>query len=189
VKAKAPAADISDDEAARLEAEFEAEEARAAEAKAKARPPPPPPPQAPRTMPVKPPPPPPPKGETPKAPADPAKAPKFELKSSEKDVDIKLDRMSSSIAGDGLAVTDEMAQMAADAGLCPGCGGTVNSEDSHCPVCTQKLMLPKWVQEKRKAEANAKKKAQDKTGKCPKCGDDVEPDFANCPSCGAKLKP
>jgi len=205
VKAKAPAADISDEEAAMLEAEFEAEEARAA--KAKAKPPPPPPPQAPKPMPLKPPAPrpkaavtpeapprpPPPEVELPKAPpepekpAEPAKEPEFEWKSSEKEVDIKLDKMSTSIAGDGLAVTDEMAQMAADAGLCPGCGGTVRSEDSHCPVCMQKLAMPKWVQEKRKAEADAKKKAQAKPGKCPKCGDDVEPDFANCPSCGAKL--
>jgi len=203
VKAKTKADEMSDDEAARLEAEFEAEEARAAEAKAKAkaRSPPPPPPQLPKAMPAKPPPPPPkvqpklpppppPKVEAPKAPPEPEKPaePEYELVSHEKDVEIKLDKSSSSIAGDGLAVTGEMAQMAADAGLCPGCGGTVSSEDTHCPVCMQKLAVPKWLQDKRKEEADAKKKAEAKPGKCPKCGDDVEPDFARCPSCGAKLK-
>jgi hypothetical protein len=185
-------------------------------------PPPPPPPPPPRPMapprappirpaPVAPPPtqvrppttqprrPPPPIEEPPKA-----TVPKVQKRTAQskvpsiagmsgKDVSMQKDIHSTSIAGDGLAVTDEMAQMAADAGLCPGCGGTVSSENTICSVCDQRLAAPTWVKEKRKAEEDAKKGPSKKDepkefdGKCPSCGDDIEPDFKQCPSCGKKL--
>jgi predicted amidophosphoribosyltransferase len=99
--------------------------------------------------------------------------------------------MSQSIAGEGLAVTDEMAQMAADAGLCPGCGGTVRAEDTNCAVCMQKLAVPAWLKKKRQEEAQAKAKkeapAPKAEKKCPSCGEEIDPDFITCPSCGKQL--
>jgi PKD repeat protein len=179
------------------------------------RPPPPPPPPPPRPMapqrapPARPAPviPPPPQAQPKRPPPPPpveepvkAAVPKVQKRPdqakvpalagmSDKEVSLKKDARSSSIAGDGLAVTDEMAQMAADAGLCPGCGGTVRADDTKCSVCDQRLAAPTWLKEKRKAEEDAKKNVPSKKfdGKCPKCGDDVEPDFNQCPSCGAKL--
>jgi hypothetical protein len=110
---------------------------------------------------------------------------------------------------DPTGITPELAQMAADEGICPCCGDDVEPDWKICMICGYKLVqtkplakpgLPPKPAEPTPAPEPAEPEPpkapepapapvptpkEDGWTKCPSCGEDVESSWLKCPMCGA----